>query len=101
MSRSAEMLDRRDALVAADTPAEMALHLLEKYAEDENPKAMRTLSRALAHDLRSPLVSRQPGKLEARWRRMFSRVRLEREEVNILRGLLRALQKPRNSDHSL
>jgi tRNA/rRNA methyltransferase len=43
----------------------------------------------------------QPGKLEARWRRMFSRVRLEREEVNILRGLLRALQKPRNSDHSL
>ena len=36
-----------------------------------------------------------PGsKLRERWRRMFSRVpELEREEVNILRGLLKALQK--------
>lgn len=36
-----------------------------------------------------------PGsKLRERWRRLFSRVpELEREEVNILRGLLKALQK--------
>lgn len=36
-----------------------------------------------------------PGsKLRERWRRLFSRVpALEREEVNILRGLLKALQK--------
>jgi TrmH family RNA methyltransferase len=36
-----------------------------------------------------------PGsKLRERWRRLFSRVpALEREEVNILRGLLKSLQK--------
>jgi TrmH family RNA methyltransferase len=32
-----------------------------------------------------------PKRLRERWRRLFSRVALEREEVNILRGLLRAL----------
>ena len=35
----------------------------------------------------------QPGRLHARWRRLVSRARPEREEVNILRGLLRALMK--------
>lgn len=33
------------------------------------------------------------SKLRERWRRLFSRVVLEREEVNILRGLLNALEK--------
>ncbi|MDW8467715.1 MAG: RNA methyltransferase [Burkholderiales bacterium] len=33
------------------------------------------------------------SKLRERWRRLFSRVALEREEVNILRGLLNALEK--------
>src|SRR5690348_15262747 len=32
------------------------------------------------------------SRLRTRWRRLFSRVTLEREEVNILRGLLNALQ---------
>jgi TrmH family RNA methyltransferase len=32
-----------------------------------------------------------PKRLRERWRRLFSRAPLEREEVNILRGLLRAL----------
>ena len=37
------------------------------------------------------------SKLPTRWRRLFSRVpALEREEVNILRGLLNALQKARS-----
>jgi TrmH family RNA methyltransferase len=36
------------------------------------------------------------SKLPTRWRRLFSRVPdLEREEVNILRGLLKALQEPK------
>ena len=36
------------------------------------------------------------SKLRTRWRRLFSRVPdLEREEVNILRGLLNALQEPK------
>jgi tRNA/rRNA methyltransferase len=36
------------------------------------------------------------SKLRTRWRRLFSRVALEREEVNILRGLLNALQEPKS-----
>jgi len=35
------------------------------------------------------------SKLRTRWRRLFSRLELEREEVNILRGLLNALQDAR------
>lgn len=37
--------------------------------------------------------SDNPGRLIARVRRLFGRVRLEREEVNILRGILGALQR--------
>ncbi len=37
------------------------------------------------------------SRLRERWRRLFSRVpQFEREEVNILRGLLKALMRPRN-----
>jgi len=43
------------------------------------------------------LVPGSGSKLRERWRRLFSRVpALEREEVNILRGLLKALRKMRN-----
>ena len=35
------------------------------------------------------------SRLRERWRRMFSRTALEREEVNILRGLLNALEPGR------
>jgi tRNA/rRNA methyltransferase len=41
---------------------------------------------------------RDPKRLRDRWRRLFSRVVLEREEVNILRGLLRALQRGRSRE---
>jgi len=37
-----------------------------------------------------------PGRLRERFRRLFGRARAEREEVNILRGLLKALLKRRN-----
>lgn len=37
----------------------------------------------------------QPKRLMARLRRLFSRVRLEREEISILRGLLATLEKPK------
>lgn len=39
------------------------------------------------------LDPRHPGRLMARLRRLFGRARLEREEVNILRGLLNSLTK--------
>jgi tRNA/rRNA methyltransferase len=37
-----------------------------------------------------------PGRLRDRWRRLFARARPEREEINILRGLLKALLKRGN-----
>ena len=37
-----------------------------------------------------------PGRLRERWRRLFARARPEKEEINILRGLLRALGKRGN-----
>ena len=39
---------------------------------------------------------RSGSKLRERWRRLFARVEMEREEVNILRGLLNALQAPKS-----
>lgn len=36
----------------------------------------------------------QPGRLLPKLRRLFARARLERDEVNILRGILASLQKP-------
>ncbi|HUN70221.1 MAG TPA: RNA methyltransferase [Burkholderiales bacterium] len=36
------------------------------------------------------------SKLRTRWRRMFSRIGMEREEVNILRGLLNAMREPKS-----
>lgn len=38
-----------------------------------------------------------PGRLRDRWRRLFARARPEREEVNIIRGLIRALLKRRDA----
>ena len=37
-----------------------------------------------------------PGRLRDRWRRLFARAQPEREEINILRGLLKALLKRGN-----
>lgn len=37
-----------------------------------------------------------PGRLRERFRRLFARARPEREEVNIIRGLLRSVSKPGN-----
>jgi tRNA/rRNA methyltransferase len=36
------------------------------------------------------------SKLRTRWRRLFSRIGMEREEVNILRGLLNALREAKS-----
>jgi tRNA/rRNA methyltransferase len=42
------------------------------------------------------LDPKQPKRLMQRIRRMFARAQLEKEEVNILRGILSALKKPRS-----
>ncbi len=41
----------------------------------------------------------RPGRLMLRLRRLFSRVGLEREEVNILRGLLASFERPTRKQH--
>jgi len=74
--------------------------LQEKREEKEKPATVEDLEGLYAHLERASVGSNffDPGsgsKLPARWRRLFSRNQLEREEVNILRGLLNALQGPK------
>lgn len=62
----------------------------------ETPATVADLEGLYAHLEEAALASGfldpdDPKKLRERWRRLFSRARLERVEVNILRGLLRAL----------
>lgn len=44
------------------------------------------------------LNPQQPKKLMQRLRRLYARAELEPEEINILRGMLRTLRQPKNSD---
>jgi tRNA/rRNA methyltransferase len=44
------------------------------------------------------LDPQQPKRLVQRMRRLFQRARLEKEEVNILRGILTAAQKARKGN---
>jgi len=68
----------------------------------EKPATVADLEGLYAHLERAAIQSdfydpASNSKLPTRWRRLFSRVPdMEREEVNILRGLLKALQKPKS-----
>ena len=76
-----------------------------RMAQDASVPAMRTEMLATVQDLeglyghleeaaRASGFMAEGSKLRERWRRLFSRVpALEREEVNIIRGLLKALLK--------
>lgn len=46
------------------------------------------------------LNPQQPKKLMPRLRRLYARAELEKEEINILRGMLRTLRQPKNADKS-
>ncbi len=64
------------------------------------PATVEDLEGLYAHLERAALESRffdpaSGSKLPTRLRRLFARTALEREEVNILRGLLNALQEPK------
>ena len=75
----------------------MALGAAVPAMRSEKPATRRTWrgSTPISSRRRRETGFMAPGsKLRERWRRLFSRVpALEREEVNILRGLLKALQK--------
>ena len=67
----------------------------------EKPATVGDLEGLYAHLERAAVESRffdpaSGSKLATRLRRLFSRTALEREEVNILRGLLNALQEPKS-----
>ncbi len=66
----------------------------------EQPATVADLEGLYAHLEEAAIASRffdpaSGSKLRTRWRRLFSRIGMEREEVNILRGLLNALQEPK------
>lgn len=71
-------------------------------ARMEKPATAQDLEGLYGHLERAATESRffdpdSGSKLRTRWRRLFSRVpELEREEVNILRGLLKALMQPKS-----
>jgi len=74
----------------------------ERKARMERPATVSDLEGLYGHLEQAAVESEffdpaSGSKLRTRWRRLFSRVPgLEREEVNILRGLLNALQKARS-----
>jgi len=83
---------------AVARPAQSAAH-----ARADKPATVRDVEGLYAHLEEAAVASgfldpADPKKLRERWRRLFSRVELEREEVNILRGLLRALLARREND---
>jgi len=74
----------------------MAVGAQRPPARAEMPATLQDMEGLYAHLDEAGLASgffdpADPKRLRERWRRLFSRVSLEREEVNILRGLLRAL----------
>ena len=71
-----------------------------KKEKKEKPATVEDLEGLYAHLERAAVESKffdpaSSSKLRTRLRRLFSRTELEREEVNILRGLLNALQDPK------
>lgn len=81
-------------LAAIDNAAVIAENPALPLASNEDVERMY-------HHLEQTLVqigflnAAEPGRLMQRLRRMYARARLEKEEVNILRGILRLTQNPR------
>jgi tRNA/rRNA methyltransferase len=73
------------------------------FARSEKPATVEDLEGLYAHLEEAAVASgfmTPTSRLRERWRRLFSRVpQLEREEVNILRGLLKALMSAKHGDH--
>ena len=73
------------------------------FARSEKPATVEDLEGLYAHLEEAAVASgfmTPTSRLRERWRRLFSRVPgLEREEVNILRGLLKALMSPKHGGH--
>jgi tRNA/rRNA methyltransferase len=94
-SRDFSSLNLAQAVQVVAYEAHMALDVAIPFARTEKAATVEDLEGLYAHleqaAARSGFMTPQ-SRLRERWRRLFSRVpHLEREEVNILRGLLKAL----------
>ena len=81
----------------------MCVDVAMPFARVEKPATVQDMEGLYAHLEQAATVSgfiTPNSRLRERWRRLFSRVPgFEREEVNILRGLLKALMSGRNPRH--
>ena len=77
---------------AVEAMASYPQETIEAASYDEVELFFRHLEQTL-YDI-GFLDPKQPKRLMQRLRRLFHRARLEKEEVNILRGILTAAQKP-------
>ena len=64
----------------------------ENYLVKAKTIAKETPGAVLANQFYNPA---NPGRLELRLRRLLARAQLEEEEVNILRGFLKTLERPK------
>ena len=96
-SKESSSLNLAQAVQVVAYELHMALDVAIPFSRVEKAATVEDLEGLYAH---LEQAARESGfmtpnsRLQERWRRLFSRVpRLEREEVNILRGLLKALLK--------
>lgn len=96
-SREFSSLNLAQAVQVVAYELRMALDVAIPFARVEKAATVDDLEGLYAHLEEAAAASgftTPQSRLQERWRRLFSRVpRLEREEVNILRGLLKALLK--------
>ena len=94
-SREFSSLNLAQAVQVAAYELHMCLDVAVPFSRAEKPATVEDVEGLYAHLEEAALASgfmTPASRLRERWRRLFSRVpALEREEVNILRGLLRAL----------
>ncbi len=96
-SRAFSSINLAQAVQIVAYELHMALDVAIPFSRVEKAATVDDLEGLYAHLEQAALASgfmTPQSRLRERWRRLFSRVpRLEREEVNILRGLLKALLK--------
>ena len=88
---------RMAVLESADSPLELTQNRTAELATNDSLERFYThLEETLLHiGYLNPVA---PKKLMERLRRIYARVRLEKEEVNLLRGILTLTQAPRKHD---
>jgi TrmH family RNA methyltransferase len=102
-SREFTSLNLAQAVQVVAYELHMCADLAMPFSRVEKPATVQDLEGLYAHLEEAAVASgfmTPTSRLQERWRRLFSRVpALEREEVNILRGLLRALMTPKQGNH--